>query len=257
MTSAVTSDAVSDRSLAEVVEKLRAAFGPDLVSVILYGSAAAGDFHRNYSDVNVLCVLRQITPKQLRLSEPVLRWWREKGNPSPLMLSVEEVRNSTDCFPVEFHDICEHHRVLYGEDVTAGMEIGDVFYRAQVEHDLRAKLLRLRQKASGILSDKEILRRLLVDSVGTFCVLTRHVLMLTNGSGASESVPVRKRDVMERAEARLGIDARPFLTLLDLREGRVKDKTVDPDALLAVYMQEIEKLIGAVDALHNQKEATR
>jgi predicted nucleotidyltransferase len=235
----------TDRSLTELVEKTRAAFGADLVSVVLYGSAAEGDYHRNYSDFNIVCVLREITPKQLRASEPVLRWWREKGNPSPLMLSVEEVRNSTDCFPIEFHDIRAHHRILFGEDLVSGIQIGDVFYRAQVEHDLRAKLLRLRQKASGLLSDKEALRRLLVDSVGTFCVLTRHALILSG-----ETVPVRKREVMQLAEAKLGIDARPFLTLLDLREERAKEKSVDPDPLLAVYMLEIGKVIAAVDALH-------
>ena len=57
-------------------------------------------------------------------------------------------------FPIEFHDIRELHRVLYGPDLVSNLEIGGAFHRAQVEHDLRARLLRLRQKASGILSDK-------------------------------------------------------------------------------------------------------
>lgn len=241
MTSAVAAD--SEKVLNELVEKLRKAFEGDLVSVILYGSAAVGDYDRHYSDYNVFCVLKELMPKQLAASEPVLRWWREKGNPSPLMLTAEEVRNSADCFPIEFHDIREHHKVLFGEDVTAGMQIGDGFYRAQVEHDLRAKLLRLRQKASGILSDTDVLRRLLVDSVATFCVLMRHVLILK-----TDQAPVRKREVVECAQAFLGIDATPFLTLLDLREERVKGKFVEPVALLAAYMKEIEKVIGAVDA---------
>jgi len=250
MTSAVATE--SAKPTQELVTKLQSAFGSDLISVILYGSAAAGDYNPQYSDYNVLCVLREITPVQLRVSEPVMRWWREKGNPSPLMLTVEEVRHSTDCFPVEFHDILEYHRVLFGEDVTAEMEIGDVFYRAQVEHDLRAKLLRLRQKASGIHSDKDVLRRLLTDSVATFCVLIRHVLILSG-----DTAPARKRDVVTRAQDSLGIDAGPFLTLLDLREDRVKAKAVDPDTLLAAYMKEVEKVIGVVNALGNEKGATR
>lgn len=238
------SETASDKSLTELVGKLRAAFGPDLVSVILYGSAAAGDHHRKFSDLNILCVLREITPKQLGASEPVVRWWREKGNPSPLLLSSEEVCNSTDCFPIEFHDIREHHRVLFGEDVTAGMEISNNFYRAQVEHDLRAKLLRLRQKASGILSDTDVLRRLLVDSVATFCVLVRHALILKSGEA-----PAKKRDVVHRAGLVLGLDPAPFLTLLDLREELEQGPAFEPSALLAKYMKEIEKVIGAVDAL--------
>ncbi|HXJ39454.1 MAG TPA: hypothetical protein VNH18_09240 [Bryobacteraceae bacterium] len=236
--------------LNQLVEKLRTAFGVELVSVILHGSAVAGDHHKGYSDYNVLCVLREITPRQLGASEPVLRWWREKGNPSPLLLTSREVKTSTDSFPIEFHDICERHRVLWGEDVVAGMEIGDAHYRAQVEHDLRAKLLRLRQKASGILSDTDVLRRLLVDSVSTFCVLVRHALILSG-----DSPPVLKREVVERAQVQLGLDAGPFLTLLDLREGRVSARTVEPVALLAGYMKEIEKVIDAVDAPGNEKES--
>ena len=60
----------------------------------------------------------------------------------------------------------------------------DSFYRAQVEHDLRAKLLRLRQKAAGMLSDEDLLRRLLADSLSTFCVLFRHALHLSGRRGA-------------------------------------------------------------------------
>ena len=44
--------------LNELVEKMRAAAGENLLSVVLFGSAAQGEFHPEYSDVNLLCVLR-------------------------------------------------------------------------------------------------------------------------------------------------------------------------------------------------------
>ena len=136
------------------MEKLRAALGGELVAVVLYGSGAVGDRHAKFSDYNILCVLSQITPAQLRATEPLFRWWREQGNPAPLLLTETELRTATDCFPIEFHDIREHNQVLFGPDLVSGMSIDDSFYRAQVEHDLRAKLLRLRQKASAILRIK-------------------------------------------------------------------------------------------------------
>src|SRR5580658_4302173 len=187
--------------LDQLVEKLRKGLGPDLVSVVLYGSAAVGDHHEKFSDFNVLCVLKQVTPAQLGATETIFRWWREQGNPSPLLLTEDEVRTSTDCFAIEFHDIREHHRVLFGADVVSSLTVDTCFYRAQVEHDLRAKLLRLRQKASGVLSDKDVLCRLLVDSISTFCVLFRHALIL-HGVDA----PGRKRDIIARANERFGID---------------------------------------------------
>src|ERR1700689_398398 len=97
-------------TLDQLVEKLQKAHGADLVSVVLYGSAASGDHNEKFSDYNVLCVLKQITPMQLGASEAIFRWWREAGNPAPLLLTEDEVRTSTDCFAIEFHDIKESHR---------------------------------------------------------------------------------------------------------------------------------------------------
>lgn len=236
--------ATENRTLEQLVEKLRQALASDLVSVILYGSAASGDHHAKFSDFNVLCVLSRITPSQLAASEPVFRWWQGQGNPSPLLLTQHEVATSTDCFAIEFHDIRSHHRVLYGADVVSGLEIDDRFYRAQVEHELRSKLLRLRQKASGILSDRDVLRRLLADSISSFCVLFRHALILHGAGGEG-----RKREIVERAAERFALQARPFVTLLDLREERIKPKDVDPVPLLAEYLGEIGKVIDAVDRL--------
>src|SRR5271165_3670333 len=164
--------------LMQLVERLRTAHAENLVSVILYGSAAGTDYHGNYSDLNVLTVLTEIAPGDLRQAEPVFAWWRKLGNPSPLLMSEEEVRTSTDCFPIEFHDMQEQRRVLFGKDVIAALEIDRCFYRAQVEHELRAKLLRLRQKGAGSLSDPKGLLRLMAESASTFLVLARHALLL-------------------------------------------------------------------------------
>jgi predicted nucleotidyltransferase len=234
----------SNKLLDQLTEKLKAALGERLHSVILYGSAAAGDVHGSFSDLNLLCVLDRVGPQELGKAEPVFRWWREKCQPSPLFLSEEEVRTSTDCFPIEFHDLAELRRVLYGEDVIAGLEIDDAFYRAQVEHELRAKMLRLRQKAAGILSDKDLVLRLMADSVSTFCVLARHVLRLAGGEA-----PRSKRAIVHAARDRFGIRCEAFDTVLDLREGTVKPRAVDPGKLFEDYLQEVTALTQAVDRL--------
>ena len=236
--------------LDPLVEKLRKALGPDLVSVVLYGSAAVGDHNEKFSDYNILCVLSQVAPAQLAATETIFRWWRQQGNPAPLLLTEHEVQTSTDCFAIEFQDIKEHHRILYGADVVSSLVIDRCFYRAQVEHDLRAKLLRLRTKASGILSDKDVLLRLLADSISTFCVLFRHALILHG-----VTAPGMKREIVARVQERFGIDPAPFNSLLDQREQKVKPKELEPEALLAAYMKEIGKVIDAVDSLEKADAA--
>ena len=234
----------TEQLLKQLVEKLQQAFGEGLVAVVLYGSAASGDHHPKFSDYNVLCVLREITRRELAASEAIFRWWREQGSPSPLLLTESEVANSTDCFAIEFHDIKKHHRLLFGKDVITPLVVDDSFYRAQVEHDLRAKLLRLRQKAAGMLSEPDQLRRLLADSVSTFCVLFRHALVLH-----AVEPPTRKREVVQAVAALFGAEALPFERLLDIREEKVKPREVDPVSLLDAYLKGIEVVVDAVDRL--------
>jgi hypothetical protein len=233
-----------DKLLQQLVDKLQKAFAGDLVSVILYGSAATGEHHAKFSDYNVLCVLKVIAAHELAAAEDIFRWWREQGSPAPMLLTEHELTTSTDCFAIEFHDLKKHHRVLSGTDVLEGLAVDDSFYRAQVEHELRAKMLRLRQKASGIMSDSDLLRRLLLDSFSTFCVLFRHALLL-HGIDA----PSRKREIIQQCAEHFGLETRPFESMMDVREEKVKPRDLEPVSLLEAYLAGIGKVTDAVDRL--------
>jgi hypothetical protein len=230
----------------ELVQKLEKAHREQLVSVVLYGSAAVPGTQDRRSDINILCVLKQVTPGELHACETIFRWWREMKNPSPLLMSLDELNTSADCFPMEFHDIKERHQILFGQDVVEDLVINDHYYRAMVEHELRAKLLRLRQKAGGILSEKDLLLRLMTDSVSTFCVVFRHALRL-----GGEQPLFERHEIVSAAARRFGIDASPFLTLLDLREDKVKPRDVAAGAVFEAYLREIQAVIAGVDQLNH------
>jgi hypothetical protein len=229
--------------LKELVTKLERAYQDRLLSVILYGSGASPDHHAKFSDLNVLCVLKQITPRELGESEPIFRWWREHKHPSPLLMSEEEVHNSADCFPVEYHDMKDRRKMLYGPDVIADVHIDSKFYRAQVEHELRSKLFRLRQQAAAVLSDPEKLFQLCVDSVSTFCMLARHALILA-GHAKSD-----RRAVVHQLGESLQMDVSPFNILLDIREDKSGVDPGDPGELFAQYLECIRRLVEFVDGL--------
>ncbi len=50
------------KDLDQLVSRLIKAHGSDLVSVVLYGSAASGDRQADFSDINILCVLTRDRP---------------------------------------------------------------------------------------------------------------------------------------------------------------------------------------------------
>lgn len=230
----------------ELVQKLHKAHQDKLVSVVLYGSAAIPGTKDRLSDFNILCILKEVTPDELRATEPIFRWWREMKNPSPLLLSVDELQTSTDCFPMEFHDIQERHSTLFGEDLMAGLHINDRYYRAMVEHELRAKMLRLRQKAAGVLSDNELLLRLMAESVSTFCIIFRHALRL-----GGERPLFQKHEIVDTAAARFGFDPAPFHTLLGVREDKIKARDLQPGPLFREYLRQIRTVVEAVDQLNS------
>ncbi len=233
-----------EEQLSALVERLRPAFGEHLKSVILYGSAAAGDWYEQTSDLNILCVLDQISPPELVQSEPIFRWWREQGYPAPLLLSEEEVERSTDSFPMEFHDISEHRRILYGEDVIAGLVIDQSYYRAQVEHELRAKQIRLRQKAAEVLSNPDLLLRLLMDSASTFCVLGRHALILSG-----RRPHWKKTEIVAALEDAMRTSFSATNEILAIRAAGKTKMPKDTAALFTTYLKEIDSLVQFVDGL--------
>jgi len=179
----------------------------------------------------------------LAASAPIFEWWRSLGNPSPLLLSEEELRTSTDCFPIEFRDMQERRRVLFGPDLIQDLAIDRKFYRAQVEMELRSKLLRLRQMAADVLFDKPALLRLMIDSVPNFLVLARHALLVSDLPAG-----FRKREVVRHLPD-IGVDESPFDTLLDLRDQSKLARDIDPDALFASYLKQIEAVVSHVDKL--------
>jgi hypothetical protein len=163
-------------------------------------------------------------------------------------MSEDEVYNSADSFPIEFHDMKEHRRVLYGLDVIADLKIDLRNYRAQVEHELRSKLLRLRQQGASKLSHPDGLLALCVDSVNTFCVLGRHALELAGRKSKSE----RRAVVRQLAEV-LQADMKPFEILLDIREDAPGADPGDPGELFAQYLVCISRVISFVDNLDGQR----
>lgn len=233
--------------LQQLSTKMQQAFGSRLVSVILYGSGASESNDDSFSDLNVLAVLKQLTPRELEDGEPVVRWWRGLNHPPPLFLSEEETSHSTDSFPIEFRDMQDRRKVLYGLDVIADLHIDTSNYRVQVEHDLRSKMIRLRQHAAHVLSEPEKLLTLCLNSVSTFCVLGRHALLV-----AGYTVPPERRTVIAKLADVLRADMSPLLKLVELRGQKENQPAIsrkDAKDLFAGYLECVRKMVEFVDRL--------
>ncbi|MDQ2747151.1 MAG: hypothetical protein M3T96_07835 [Acidobacteriota bacterium] len=229
-----------------LVDDLRAAHGRNLVSVILYGSAASGDFVRNLSDYNLLIALREIAPKDLRAAQAPMREWNRMGHSVPVYFTVAELSDAADVFPIEFYQMEHARKVLYGTDVLANVEISDEFLRHQTEYELRSRLIRLRRSYIGASSSAADLANLMAESLKSFTALFRAVLIMKNFEP-----PVAKREIIAATVRHLKINGAPFEKILDIRENTSSGKLDESSAndLFADYLREIEKIIEVVDKL--------
>ena len=228
--------------LLGMVDRLKAALGDELVSVVLYGSAASGDYHEKHSDLNVLCVLSRVGLSELERAEEPLRWWLKRGQPAPLLFSVEEIQDGADVFPIEFLDIKENYRLLHGQDFVANLELSTAQHRLELEHELRSRLLRLRKRFIETRQDPKAVTKLMLDSLPTFATLFRHALLL-----AGVRAPARKQEIFRAAAEHFQVGPGPFDLLLDVRRGNRQLSGGEVRGCFEKYLAGITRMCETVD----------
>lgn len=233
-----------DKELNELISRLRGAAGDNLRSVVLYGSAASGDYQPGFSDLNVLCLLQTLDAAALRQLHAPVKWWTGKGQPAPIVFTADELQRSADVFAIELMDIQASHRVLYGDDAVSSLEVPTSLHRLQVERELRNHVVRLRESYLAAPNDHKALFQLMTASVSSFATLFRHALIAL---GQAPSPPSSKHDAVDRLAALLAFDAAPFHTVLALREGRTKENAVDVGATFAGYLAGVMRVADEVD----------
>lgn len=235
---------IPEDKINDFVNRLRGAAGANLESVILFGSAVAGDFHPEFSNLNLFCVVRDGSFAALQVLAPAVKWWESQKQPPPLFMTRDELHRSADVFIIELLDIKQHHRVLFGEDVLQAVTIPTKLHRVQVEYELVEKLALLRQHLLPASGNDTRMWDLLLRSVSSFATLFRHALIVLAGEA-----PVAKRDAIQALAQRLGFDASAFLQVLDVREGKADPKRFNVADVFSRYLTALQQVTVAVDKM--------
>lgn len=228
-----------EQLLAEFKEKLTAAAGRNLKALVLFGSAARGEYHAQHSDLNLLALLERAGADELEALHPVAEWWARKKLPAPQIFTLQELRASADIFAIELLDMKAHHRMIYGEDFFGELEVPMQLHRLQVERELRTNWVKLRQAILLAPPKDRVLVSLMDASVSTFVTLFRHSLIVLD-----EAPPPGKREVVEQVARLVGGSPEAFLAVLDARVGKrqlVARKT------LRGYLDLVERVTDGVD----------
>ncbi|MDT5157823.1 MAG: hypothetical protein QOC99_3496 [Acidobacteriota bacterium] len=237
---------VAQEAFNHLIGDLKATHGDNLAAVVLYGSAASGDFVQLESDYNLLIALERITPEDLRLAQAPMREWQRLGHPFPVYFTFKELHDAADVFPIEFHQMERARVVLYGRDPFESFHISDENLRHQTEYELRSKLIQLRRLYIPASASAERLRDLMSDSLSSFATLFAPVLLLHG-----QEPPVLKQEIVRAAVRLLGLDGGVFERIFEVRAAGDASALGEreADALFASYMAQIERVIDAVDRL--------
>jgi predicted nucleotidyltransferase len=230
-----------DAKLTELVNRLKEFAGANIECVILFGSAARGDFRQGLSDLNVACILHSLTVEELGRLADVVKWWCvEQREPAPLFFTGDELQQSADVFAIEILDMKHDRRVLYGKDAIAGIDVPMNLHRVQIEHDLRTMILKLRQHYLRAPRNAKELSPVLRKSFSGVLTLLRHTVI-----AFGEDPPAGERDIIARAATLTGSNASAFEGLLPLRETGEFHGEIVP--VYGAYLKALEKISSALD----------
>jgi hypothetical protein len=229
-----------EKTLDEFVQRMKSAAPDNLKAVVLYGSAATGEFHEGHSNVNLLCLVENGDPARLEPFHSTVEWWTGKGHPAPLIFTLEELRSSADIFSIELLDMQAHHKMLLGGEFLAGISVPLRYHKLQVERELRTNWLRLRQ--AFLAAPRRAHLDVMVAAVSSFTALFRHALIAL-GEPAAKS----KREAVDRVAKRTGADASGFHAVLDFREKKTKEKDIAVAATARSCFALVEAVTNEVD----------
>ncbi len=223
-----------------LTSELKEICGGNLCSVVLYGSAVAGDSVKT-SDYNVLVVLNSVDAEGLAALTGICSRWAKGGNPAPLLFAKETLPRSADVFPVEFSDIMQTHKMLYGEDPFAGMQIQPANLRLELEHELKNKLILLRERFLRTKGGRKEVDKLLVSSLSAFLTLFKAASRLYG-----ETPPAKKLEGLSLLSRHIKFDDEIFFIVWELKEGR-KNKNLTSLQVFSRYLAAAQTVTNEVD----------
>ena len=216
-----------ERSINTFVEAAKAAFETDLVSVLIFGSAAEGRL-RATSDVNMLLVLKAFDQTRAdRLREP-LRIAHAAVQLNAMFLMENEVAAAMDAFAVKFADIVARHRVLFGPNPFENIDPPREALIRRLKQVLLNLQLRLRERYILLSLREEQLALVIADAAGPLRSIAASLLQL-EGIG-----PLAPKEALEKAVQDMG-SAGLCSALHDVSIAREERQLIDGKAPMTLF----------------------
>lgn len=228
------------KSLDDFAVKMKDVYGDGLISVVLYGSAESGEYDTKRSNINVAVILKDARLENIARSSDALRVF---PGITPVFFTENFVRESADVFPVEFLDIKENHRLLYGLDIFKDLVIDIKNLRFQCEQELKSKIINIK-KAYSVTRTTTGRRELLYKVFNSVMHILRNVVRL---KGHEPSY--RKEDLLGEISRELKIDIMNLRRVLEAKAGKISLSADEVAELFNAFIDDLENIADIVDKI--------
>ncbi len=224
----------------EFSTELERALGGALQGVMLYGSAARGEWLKRTSDINVLVLIDDINGASLAATSPVVRKFAAK-RVHPIVIETREWTHAADVFSIEIADMRDANEQLFGAPALSAVPVALPILRLQAERELRGKLLQV-YLGMLITETPAQLGTLMMSTMPSLITYFRTALRL-----GGQAVPSDSAEVLRTAAALIGADAQPLLRVLEARRGKGDLAVSLKDPLVDSFNTTTEKLVQFID----------
>jgi len=220
------------------------AFGKDLISLMLYGSAAGGSYVKGKSDINLLAVLTPEGIDRLEDSFAVVKSWRKRNVAVPLVMTRQFIATSLDSYPIEFLNMQNNSVLIYGENVLESLVFKPEDLRLQIERELKSKILLLREGYLESEGSARQLRQLISKSLTAFISIFNAMLYLKQAG-----IPRNKKETIKEMNKAFTIDDAVFMLCFEIRQDTDKLSIKEVTEVFKRYLREVEKACHIIDGL--------
>jgi hypothetical protein len=219
-------------ALAVALQDLQHIFGERLQAVVAYGQPGA-------DPAPSLALVRAITAADLDDCAARVASWHRAGCATPLLLTKDEFAGSLDAFPIEYGEILETRRVVFGVDPFAGLTIETEDLRRECETLVKSHLVHLRENYVECEGRQSHVGALVAEAAPHFALILRRLARLDGAPAATNA------DLGAYAARRPRLDARVVGDVLALAGNHAAG--VDAIRIYPAYLTAVEQLWRFID----------
>ena len=230
--------------LGRFVGQVQQRWNADLVGLVLFGSAARGDFIVGRSNINVLLVVQKLSSDHLRRAGQLHREWGKHQIVAPLLMTPYNLNRSRSLFPLEFLQMTQFHVLLAGKTPFEETQVDMARLGWQCEQELMANVLQVRQRFIEGEGRIEAIQALLLLSITAVLPCIRGLLYCLGQSSNDNDM-----NILESLSNTLEFDATVFIDILKIKRGLSSPGALEWAKTYERYLQSLERFMEQVSAI--------